>query len=87
MLQRSMWGKGYMAETLDALLGPCGLFWEKGVERVIADVDPRNEGSIGILRKFGFEETGRGEGTYETHLGWCDSVYLELRRSGRGAEG
>lgn len=56
------------------------------MQRVIADVDPRNEGSIGILRKFGFEETGREKRTFETHLGWCDSVYFELRRCGRGGK-
>lgn len=76
-----------MAEALTALLGePDGVFWKRGVERVLADVDPRNVGSIGILRRFGFEEVGREEGTFETHLGWCDSVYFELRR-GVGMEG
>ena len=50
------------------------------IERVVADVDPRNEACLGVLRKFGFEETGRAENTFETHLGWCDSVYFELQR-------
>ena len=68
-----------MVEALTALLGADGLFWKRGVEGVVADVDPRNEGSIGILRRFGFVETGRAENTFETHLGWCDSVYLELK--------
>lgn len=74
-----------MAEALTALLGPDGAFWKRGVEGVVADVDPRNEGSIGILRRFGFVETGREERTFETHLGWCDSVYLGL--GGPGGEG
>ena len=50
------------------------------MEWVVADVDPRNESCIGILTKFGFVETGRRERTLETHLGWCDSVYFELRK-------
>ena len=50
------------------------------VEKIVADVDPRNEACLGIMRKFGFKETGTAERTYETHLGWCDSVYLELER-------
>lgn len=50
------------------------------VERVVADADPRNEACLGVMRKFGFRETGRAERTYETHLGWCDSVYFELER-------
>lgn len=80
MLHRDYWGKGYMGEALGALLGAEGVFWGRGVERVVADVDPRNEGSLRLLGRFGFVETGRGEGTFETQLGWCDSVYLELRR-------
>lgn len=68
-----------MAEAFTALLGFEGVLWKRGLERVVADVDPRNSGSIGILRRFGFVETGREEGTFETHLGWCDSVYFELR--------
>ena len=50
------------------------------VERVVADADPRNEACLGVLRRFGFKETGRAEKTFETHLGWCDSVYFELQR-------
>ncbi|KAL8783691.1 MAG: hypothetical protein Q9195_009316 [Heterodermia aff. obscurata] len=52
------------------------------IERVVADADPRNEACLGMLRKFGFKETGRAEKTFETHLGWCDSVYFELQRPG-----
>lgn len=88
MLHRNFWGSGYMAEALTALLGTRGVFWKRGVERVVADVDPRNDGSIGILKgRFGFVETGREERTFETHLGWCDSVYLELRGPMGGRKG
>lgn len=75
-----------MAEALSALLGRegGGVVWERGVERVVADVDPRNAASVGVLRRFGFVETGRGVRTFETHLGWCDSVYLELKGPGGG---
>ena len=80
MLSSAYWKQGYMAEALTALLGPDGVFWERGVEWVVADVDPRNDSCIGILTKFGFVETGRREKTLETHMGWCDSVYFELRK-------
>lgn len=53
---------------------------DRRIERVVADADPRNEACLGVLGKFGFKETGRAEKTFETHLGWCDSVYLELQR-------
>ena len=50
------------------------------LEDIIADVDPRNEASVGMLKKFGFEEAGYRENTFETHLGWCDSLDLKLNR-------
>lgn len=50
------------------------------VETIKADVDPRNEASLKLLKKLGFVEIGYEERTFYTHLGWCDSVYLELQR-------
>lgn len=47
---------------------------------VVADVDPENEASLRLLRKLGFREVGVAKATYETHLGWRDSVFLEARR-------
>lgn len=43
-----------------------------------ADADPRNEPSLRLLKRFGFREVGKGEGTYEVEDGWADSVYLQL---------
>ncbi|KAF5316315.1 hypothetical protein D9619_006833 [Psilocybe cf. subviscida] len=50
------------------------------IEKIKADVDPRNAASLRVLKKLGFVEVGSALRTYETHIGWCDSVYLELRR-------
>ena len=78
LLARSHWGNGYMTEAMGAFLP---YFW--GLERadaIIADVDPRNEACLKLLRRFGFHETGFAENTYETQLGWCDSTYLRLDR-------
>lgn len=77
LLHRSFWGQGFMTEALKALLPH---LWAQGVERIVADVDPRNESSIRLLMGFGFVETGRAERTFETGLGWCDSVYFALER-------
>ena len=77
MLNHSYWGQDYMADALQRLLPH---IWQQGVERLIADVDPRNKASIGLLERFGFVEYEREERTIETHLGWCDSVYLLLER-------
>ena len=68
-----------MSEAFVALLPH---LWANGVERVTADVDPRNESSLGLLGKFGFRETGRAERTIEVGGVWVDSVFLELERPG-----
>ncbi|KAI9722314.1 MAG: hypothetical protein M1812_001786 [Candelaria pacifica] len=79
LLNRAHWGKGYASEALDALLH----YLFKGrsdVPCVKADVDPRNEAILRLVKRFGFKETKRVERAIETHLGWCDSVYLALER-------
>ena len=83
MLHRDYWAKGYMSEVLTALIP---IFWEKGVEKVFADVDPRNEGSMKVLDRFGFVETRREKNTFKIDIGWCDSAYLELWRPRRFEE-
>ncbi|MCJ1465187.1 hypothetical protein MMC07_003803 [Pseudocyphellaria aurata] len=87
MLSRAYWGKGYMAEAFSALLDH--LWGGKGgeVRRLIADVDPRNAASLRTLKNFGFREIGFKEKTIETHLGWCDSVYLQLENPNSEGEG
>lgn len=80
MLHRSYWDQGYMSEVLTTLIPT---FWQRGVTKLVADVDPRNKGSIKVLNKFGFVERGREKNTFETDIGWCDSVFLELWRPRR----
>lgn len=81
MLDRLFWGRGLMREAMSQFLSD---LWKNdkmgNVKEIEADVDPRNDASIGILKKFGFEETGYRERTVETHLGWCDSLYLKMER-------
>ena len=84
MLHRDYWSQGYMSEVL-AMLVP--RFWQKGVRKLVADVDPRNYGSVKLLNKFGFVETHRESKTCKTDIGWCDSSYMELWRPRRFGEG
>lgn len=86
MLSRAYWGKGYMAEAFSALLEYLWSGTGGEVRRLMADVDPRNDSSLRILKRFGFRETGFKEKTFETHLGWCDSVYLSLENPNSKAE-
>lgn len=55
-LGRDHWSKGYMQETLRALLNFC--FTELNLHRIEADVDPRNASSIKTLERLGFKREG-----------------------------
>lgn len=76
--------KGYAFEALSAIMQQ---YWStrepENVDKVTvkADVDPRNKASLHLLDKLGFQVVGHAENTYRTHLGWCDSVYLEAKRA------
>ncbi|KAJ3165353.1 hypothetical protein HDU88_004147 [Geranomyces variabilis] len=93
ILRRSCWGKGYATEALNAIITAiwsgalgdirCDHDDGQGVRTIafmIADVDPRNDASLKVLTKLGFEEVGRRSATFETHMGVCDSVDLRLDR-------
>jgi ribosomal-protein-alanine N-acetyltransferase len=72
------WRQGYATEALAAFLDH--VFARPDVDHLIADVDPRNRASLALLERHGFIETGRAAGTWETHIGRCDSIYLRLDR-------
>lgn len=74
ILRSDHWGKGLASEALSAFLAH--IFAARDIDRVIADVDPRNVGALRLLHSYGFAETGRAKGTWNTHIGLCDSVYL-----------
>ncbi|PWW72589.1 acetyltransferase, GNAT family protein [Tuber magnatum] len=77
LLHPRLWGRGYGTEALERFLQ---LLWEGEARVATADVDPRNERCLRLLKRFGFRKVGRAEGTYVTWEGICGSVYLELRR-------
>ncbi len=75
LLSPSVWGRGYASEAMRAFIARrrrCG-----GRE-LTADTDPRNEASIRLLRRHGFEESGRAERTWLIGGEWCDSIYWRL---------
>ncbi|KZP22352.1 acyl-CoA N-acyltransferase [Athelia psychrophila] len=81
-LHRAHWGRGYASEALAALLAH--MWATTDVRAITADVDPRNSGSLRLLRRFGFAVEREEKNTMETHIGWCDSVYLRLARPAAG---
>jgi ribosomal-protein-alanine N-acetyltransferase len=78
MIAREFWRKGIVSEALNALLPY--YFEDMGYERITADIDPRNEASESILRRFGFAIVGKRERTWEIGGVWVDSSDLELKR-------
>lgn len=72
------WGLGYASEALAPVIDRA--FRVFGLPAIEADVDPRNDASLRLLHRLGFEETHRAERTWEIGEDWCDSVYLALKR-------
>lgn len=55
-LRHDHWGQGYMSEALHTLLHFA--FEELGLQRIEADVDPRNAPSLRLLERLGFQREG-----------------------------
>ena len=78
MVHPEYWGRGIATEAAGAFIAYA--FETLSVDRLTADVDPRNAASLRVLGKLGFVETGRAERTFLLGDEWCDSVYLALPR-------
>jgi ribosomal-protein-alanine N-acetyltransferase len=79
ILRRDLWGRGLAREALEAVIRAG--FDQGGLTEIVADVDPRNAASLGLLARLGFEITGEARNTWEIGGVWCDSVYLRLPRA------
>jgi ribosomal-protein-alanine N-acetyltransferase len=73
------WGKGIAQEALRPII--TRIFSRLMIPALEADVDPRNLASLAVLKKLGFNETGRAEKNILIGETWCDSVYLSLERN------
>jgi ribosomal-protein-alanine N-acetyltransferase len=78
ILHPDHWGKGLAHEALSAALPH--IFARLPIDRLEADVDPRNVAALRLLARLEFREVRRAERTVKLGNEWCDSVYLELRR-------
>lgn len=74
-LRRDCWGRGFAMEALQAYIDHVK---GQGLGELTADVDPRNDPCLRLLRKCGFVESGRNKATYVVNGHPCDSVYLHL---------
>ena len=75
LLDPAYWGRGLAGEAMRAFLDRRRRL---GSTELKADVDPRNEASLNLLKRHGFVETGRASGTWQVGDELCDSVYLKL---------
>jgi ribosomal-protein-alanine N-acetyltransferase len=74
ILHPDAWGQGLAFEALSAVIDHVVVAHPD--LRLIADVDPRNTGSLRLLKKLGFHRTGAAERTFLVGGVWCDSVYF-----------
>ncbi len=54
------------------------------IPEIVADVDPRNQASLALLKHLGFHQSGYAHRTFQLGDEWCDSVYLALKRPAPG---
>lgn len=84
ILHPDHWGTGLGTEALGAAVRHA--FAALPVDRLTADVDPRNAAMLRLLARLGFVETGRAARTVRLGDEWCDSVYLALDRPDAGRQ-
>ena len=77
-LQRAHWGKGYMGEALGALLAHA--FHDLDLNRLEADIDPRNAASASLLERLGFISEGFLRERWIVGGEVCDSALYGLLR-------
>jgi RimJ/RimL family protein N-acetyltransferase len=78
ILHPDHWGAGLATEAMQAIVAD--MFARPEVPALTAETDPRNAGSIAVLRRLGFTVTGSASRTLKWRDEWCDSLYLSLPR-------
>ena len=75
-LGRAWWGHGFAAEALEALLGHA--FGALDLNRIEADIDPRNEASARLLERLGFRHEGSMPERWIVHGEKADTAFYGL---------
>ncbi|UGQ47266.1 GNAT family N-acetyltransferase [Massilia endophytica] len=79
LLRREFWGKGYMHEALPAMISYA--FDTLDLNRIEADVDPRNEASARLLERMHFRKEGLMRERWIVNGEVCDSDVFGLLRA------
>lgn len=72
------WGQGYAGEALEALLEHA--FHALDMNRIEADIDPRNDASARLLEKLGFRQEGYMPERWIVHGEKADTAFYGLLR-------
>ena len=75
-LGRAWWGRGFAAEALEALLGYA--FGPLDLNRIEADIDPRNDASARLLERLGFRQEGYMPERWIVHGEKADTAFYGL---------
>jgi RimJ/RimL family protein N-acetyltransferase len=70
------WGHGYACEALEALLGHA--FSALDMNRIEADIDPRNDASARLLERLGFRKEGTMPERWFVHGEFADTAFYGL---------
>jgi RimJ/RimL family protein N-acetyltransferase len=79
LFDRAFWGQGFASEAMTAMIDFA--FSCRDWVDIIADIDPRNEGSLKLLQRLGFERSGFKAKTFCIGGEWSDSLYLTLKKA------
>lgn len=77
-LNREHWAKGYLGEAMTAALDYA--FTELDLNRIEADIDPRNEASAKLLERKLFQKEGYMRERWIVNGEICDTVFYGLLR-------
>lgn len=80
-LSSAHWGRGYAREALSLVIDYA--FDALGINRIEADIDPRNDGSIALVERLGFEREGLLRERWRVGGQVQDSAIYGLLRSDR----
>lgn len=78
-LGSAYWGKGFAIEALESVIDYG--FHELRLNRIEADIDPRNAASAGVLERMGFRKEGYMPERWFVHGEMADTVNYGLLRS------
>lgn len=79
IFDQAYWGQGFASEAVAALIDHG--FAIRDWTEIIADIDPRNLGSLRLAERLGFRRSGFEKDTYCVDGRWSDSLYCTLDRA------